>query len=89
MRKKSKLAFNKPKLVVFRSNKYFYAQLIGGDKTLAAVDRATDPVTAGSEIAEKGLKLKIKEVVFDRRGYRYHGNIKKLADAAREKGLVF
>lgn len=77
------------KLSVFRSNKYLYAQLIDGGKTLAAVNKATDPAAAGAEIAEKGLKLKIKEVVFDRRGYRYHGNIKKLADAAREKGLVF
>jgi large subunit ribosomal protein L18 len=77
------------RLAIFRSNKYLYAQLIDGDKTLASVDKATDPVAAGTEIARKGLELKIKEVVFDRGRFRYHGNIKKLAEAAREKGLVF
>ena len=49
------------RLAVFRSNKYLYAQLIDGGKTLASVDKATDPVAAGTEIAEKGLKLKIKD----------------------------
>ncbi len=79
----------RPRLVVFRSNKYLYVQLIDGGKTLASVDKAIDPVAAGSEIAEKALKLKVKQVVFDRGDNRYHGNIKKLADAAREKGLGF
>lgn len=80
-----------PRLVVFRSNKYVSAQLIDDSKghTLASVNKATDSVIAGQEIAEKAMKLKVEKIVFDRAGYRYHGNIKKLADAAREKGLKF
>ncbi|MBI3888030.1 50S ribosomal protein L18 [Candidatus Microgenomates bacterium] len=81
----------KPRLVVYRSNKFVYAQLIDdvAGKTLVAVNKATDAVVAGAELAQKALKLKIEKVVFDRAGYRYHGNIKKFADSAREKGLVF
>lgn len=79
----------KVKLVVFRSNKYFYAQLIDGGKTLASVNKMTDAVKVGEEIAVKALELKIKDVIFDRNGFRYHGNIKKLADAARTGGLKF
>jgi large subunit ribosomal protein L18 len=79
----------KPRLVVFRSNKYFYIQAIDESKTIASVDKQGDPVLAGKTIAEKLLKLKVKEVIFDRNGYRYHGNIKKIAEAAREAGLKF
>ena len=81
----------KPRLVVFRSNKYFYAQAIDDvvGKTLASVNKMVDAAQAGAKIAEDLVKLKIKKIVFDRAGYKYHGNIKKLADAAREKGLVF
>ena len=80
-----------PRLVVFRSNKYFYAQAIDdtAGKTLTSVNKIIDPVEAGSKIADELLRQKIKKVVFDRAGYKYHGNVKKLADAAREKGLVF
>lgn len=80
-----------PRLVVFRSNKYVSAQLIDDSKghTLVSVNKATDSVIVGQEIAEKAMKLKVEKIVFDRAGYRYHGNIKKLADAAREKGLKF
>lgn len=79
----------KPKLVIFRSNKYLYAQLVKEGKTVAEVHKATDPVVAGKDLAQKILKLKIKEIVFDRNGRRYHGNIKKFADSARQSGLVF
>ncbi len=79
----------RPRLVIFRSNKYFYAQIVDGGKTLVSVNKATDPVAAGSELAKLAVKKKITTVVFDRNGYRYHGNIKKLADAAREGGLKF
>ncbi len=79
----------RPRLVVFRSNKYLYVQITDGGKTLVAVNKVTDPVTAGSELAKAAAKKKITTVVFDRNGYRYHGNIKKLADAAREGGLKF
>ena len=81
----------RPRLTVFRSNKFIYAQLIDDLKgeTLAAVNKMTNPEQAGTEIAEKALKLKIKKIVFDRNGYKYHGKIKKLAEAARAGGLEF
>ncbi|MEK7127477.1 MAG: 50S ribosomal protein L18 [Patescibacteria group bacterium] len=79
------------RLAVFRSNKYLYCQAIDDVKgvTVASVNKSTDPVKAGQEIAKKLLELKIKKVVFDRATYRYHGNIKKLAEAARTAGLEF
>lgn len=79
----------KPRLAVFRSNKYLYAQIIDGGKTLAAVNKITDAAAGGREIAEKAIKAKVSEVVFDRGKNKYHGNIKKLADAARAGGLKF
>lgn len=79
------------RLAVFRSNKYLYCQAIDDVKgiTLVSVNKVKVAEEAGKEIAEKLLKLKIKKVVFDRATYRYHGNIKKLADAARTAGLEF
>ncbi len=79
----------KPRLVVFRSNKYFYAQVTLDGKTVVSTGKMADPVQAGKEIAEKAIKNKITAVSFDRNGYKYHGNVKKLADAAREAGLIF
>lgn len=80
-----------PRLLVFRSNKYFYAQLVddAAGKTMVSVDRVAGAEEAGKKLAEKAVKAKISTVIFDRAGYRYHGNIKKLADAAREGGLKF
>ncbi|MCL4397810.1 50S ribosomal protein L18 [Patescibacteria group bacterium] len=80
-----------PRLVVFRSNRYIYGQLINDatGQTLVSVDKITDAAVAGKELAEKASKLKVKNVVFDRAGYKYHGNVKKFAEAAREAGLVF
>lgn len=80
-----------PRLVVFRSNKYFYGQLIDDAKgqTLASVDKIGSAEEAGKKLAEKATKSKIAAVVFDRAGYKYHGNIKKLAEAARTAGLKF
>ena len=81
----------RPRLTVFRSNKFIYAQLIDDLKgeTLAAAERKLDPAEAGSLIAKKALEKGIKKIVFDRNGYKYHGKIKKLAEAAREAGLLF
>ncbi len=81
----------KPRLVIFRSNRYLYGQIIDDTKnqTLVSVNKTVDPVAAGREIAQKALKAKISTVVFDRAGYKYHGNVKKFADAARENGLKF
>ncbi len=63
--------------------------MITGGQTIASVDKMTDPIAVGKTIAEKALKKKITAVVFDRNGYRYHGNVKKIADAARDAGLKF
>ena len=81
----------KPRLVVFRSNRYLSAQIVDDSKgqTLVSVEKMTDPAEAGKALAKKALTKKISTIVFDRNGYQYHGNIKKLADAAREGGLVF
>lgn len=72
---------------MFKSNRYFYAQLIDDDKgqTMASVNKMTDVVEAGKKLAEKA---KVKTVVFDRAGYKYHGNVKKFADAVREGGIA-
>lgn len=113
-----------PRLSVFRSNKYIYAQVINDDKgeTLVAASNGelssklkaptfvpkgtsagkqkskeekikTGKVAVAYEvgrlIAKKALEKKIKKVVFDRGGYKYHGRVKAVADGAREEGLKF
>ena len=80
----------RPRVSVFRSNKFIYAQLINDDKgvTLAQA-QAADPKAVGTELAKKAKTAKIEKVVFDRGGYLYTGKIKALADALREGGLVF
>lgn len=89
----------RPRLSVYRSNKFVYAQLIDDEasKTLASVDSRKETKgtglekaqVVGVEIAKKAAALKINEVVFDRGGFRYQGIIAALADAAREGGLKF
>ncbi len=80
----------RPRLSVFRSIKSIYAQVIDDDKavTLASA-KGVKSEAVGAEIAEKAAKKKIKKVVFDRSGYRYHGRVKVLAEAARKGGLEF
>jgi large subunit ribosomal protein L18 len=91
---------DKPRLSVFKSNKGIYAQVIDDEKghTLAAAsskeikDSGLNIETAkevGKKIAEKASSSGVKEVVFDRGGYIYHGRIKALAEGAREGGLNF
>ncbi len=82
---------SRPRLVVFRSHKYFYAQIIDDQKgyTIASVNKTTDPAAAGRELAEKAKKAKIDKVVFDRAGYKYHGQVKAFAEAVREGGVNF
>lgn len=98
-------ATGRPRLSVFRSGKHIYAQIIDDaqGRTLAAassVDTAlkgklksgADKAAAaevGKLVAERAAAAGIKEVVFDRGGYIFHGRIKALADAAREGGLTF
>jgi len=90
----------RPRLSVFRSNKNIYAQLIDDARgvtlaaasTLEAEDKGSDKDAAarvGKLLAERALEKGVKDVVFDRGGYIYHGRIKALADAAREAGLNF
>ena len=100
-----KVANGRPRLSVFRSGQHIYAQIIddvkgetvasassidkdlrgsiknGGNKEAAA--------EVGKAIAERAAKAGVKDVVFDRGGYIYHGRVKALADAARESGLNF
>ncbi len=89
----------KPRLAVFRSNKFLYAQLINDDaeKTIASVDtrsvKGDSPIerakAVGTEMAKKAKAAKIEKVVFDRGGFKYQGAVAALADAAREGGLNF
>lgn len=80
----------RPRLSVFKSHKYLYAQIIDDTKghTLAQAN-SDDAKKVGIEIAKKAKALKIDKVVFDRGGYLYTGKIKAIADAAREGGLNF
>ncbi len=98
-------AGDRPRLSVFRSGKHIYAQIIDDSqgRTLAAASsidgdlRARLKNGAGKEaaaevgklVAERAVAAGVKEVVFDRGGYLFHGRVKALADAAREGGLTF
>jgi large subunit ribosomal protein L18 len=93
------------RLVVSRSNCHIYAQIIApsGDRVLAAASTLENEVRAdlknggnkaaaavvGKRIADKAKALGIESVAFDRSGFRYHGRVKALAEAARENGLKF
>jgi len=96
----------RPRLAVFKSERYVYAQLIDDDKgqTLAAAASSEAELRSGAEgspgskaaakrvgeaLAERAKQRGIRRVVFDRGGYRYHGRVKELAEAARAKGLEF
>ncbi|USN87492.1 MAG: 50S ribosomal protein L18 [Candidatus Nomurabacteria bacterium] len=89
----------RPRLAVFRSNRFIYAQLINDvtGKTLAAADSRkvegktlTERANAvGTVIAKKAKEAGVEKVVFDRGGYRYQGTVASLADSARAGGLVF
>lgn len=92
----------KPRLAVFRSNQYIYAQLIDDIKGYTLVSAYSEEIKTekktskvdlametGKLLAKKALENKIKEIVFDRHGYKYHGRVKALADGARNGGLVF
>ena len=95
---------SRPRLTVFRSNNEIYAQLIddASGKTLTAAsstektaskDKGKGKIekakSVGAAIAKKAVEKGIKDVVFDRNGFLYHGRVKALADGARENGLKF
>ncbi len=93
------VANGRPRLSVFRSSKNIYAQIIDDScgQTLVAASsleegKGSDKEAAakvGARVAQRALDKGLKDVVFDRGGYIYHGRIKALADAAREAGLNF
>ena len=100
-----RVANGRARLSVFRSSKHIYAQVIDDrdGKTVAAASsldkdlkggmpKGSDTAAAqavGKLVAERAVKAGVKDVVFDRGGYLYHGRVKALADAAREAGLNF
>lgn len=93
------------RLSIHKSSQHIYAQIISGDgtKTLASASTTQADIKAtlkntgnmiaaievGKHIAEKAIAVGITEVAFDRSGFKYHGRVKALADAAREAGLKF
>lgn len=91
----------RPRLSVYRSNTTMYAQIIDDSKGHTLVSASslevakgksaniTSSKEVGKKIAEKALQNGIKQVVFDRNGYLYHGKVKSLAEGAREGGLQF
>ncbi len=89
----------RPRLAVFRSNRFIYAQLINDEagKTIASVDSRSAKAAKGRErakevgtlIAEKAKEKGITSITFDRGGFQYQGMIAALADGAREAGLSF
>lgn len=99
------VARQKPRLSVFRSSRHIYAQIIDDVQgctltaastlekdlkgTLAKSSDCAAASAVGALIAERAKKAGVDNVVFDRGGYRFHGRIKALADAAREGGLKF
>lgn len=104
VRRKVRGTEERPRLCVFRSAKHIYAQIIEDvtGKTLAAASTITEDLAGGvypgnveaakavgTAIAKKALEKNIKQVVFDRNGFLYHGRVLALADAAREAGLSF
>lgn len=99
IRKTVKGTDERPRLCVFRSAKHIYAQVINdvSGQTLVSAssldvkDKSGKELAKmiGAEVAKKALQKNIKNVVFDRNGYIYHGRVQSLADGAREAGLNF
>ncbi len=104
IRKKISGSMERPRLVVFRSNRHIYAQIVNDAEGRTLVSSSTLALSkgqdalkltlecagkVGKDIAAKALAGGIDKVVFDRNGYLYHGRIKALAEGAREGGLKF
>ncbi len=89
----------RPRLVVYRSNKGVYAQLVDDSQGFTLAAASSHKLTggkksdlakqAGAALASAAIEKGIKSVVFDRNGYLYHGRVKALAEGAREGGLTF
>lgn len=101
VRKKITGTTERPRLSVFRSNRGIYVQVIDDLKKVTVASASTvelgekaklnieNSKNVGKKIAEKAISAGIQNIVFDRNGYLYHGNIKALAEGAREGGLKF
>jgi large subunit ribosomal protein L18 len=102
IRKRLSGTADRPRLSVFRSSRHMYAQLVDDDSgnTLAATSTQAvktsghggnkdSAASVGTAIADAAKAAGISSVVFDRNGFKYHGRVKALAEAAREGGLVF
>jgi large subunit ribosomal protein L18 len=100
IRKKVKGSDERPRLCVYRSAKHMYAQLINDDTGATILTSSSLDVKAdksgkelaklvGADLAKKALAKNIKDVVFDRNGFIYHGRVQALAEGAREGGLNF
>lgn len=102
VRRKISGTAQRPRLTVFRSNRYIYAQVVDDleGRTLAAAssqesDLRGSPLNVdtaakvGSLLGERAKEAGVSSVVFDRAGYKFHGRVKALADAARQAGLEF
>lgn len=102
IRQKVKGTAARPRLAVYFSNTNVYAQLIDDEAGKTIVSASTkekgftggkaniaSATKVGQAVAERAIAAKVEEVVFDRGGFFYHGKVKALADAAREKGLKF
>ena len=103
LRKRIEGTAERPRLAVFRSTRHIYAQIIddASGRTLAAASttekelkgskstKSEEAAVVGRLVAERAKSAGVERVVFDRAGFRYHGRIKSLADAAREAGLDF
>lgn len=102
VRRRVRGSAERPRLAVFRSNRYIYAQVIDdveGHTLVAASSQESDlrahglnsetAAKVGTLIASRAKDAGVSTVVFDRGGYKFHGRVKALADAAREEGLEF
>jgi len=101
VRKKISGTTDRPRLSVFRSNRGVFVQLIDDLKGVTVASASTTELgdkaklnienskNVGKKIAEKAIAAGVQDIVFDRNGYLYHGNIKALAEGAREGGLKF
>ncbi|HET9424451.1 MAG TPA: 50S ribosomal protein L18 [Gemmatimonadaceae bacterium] len=99
VRKKVSGTPTRPRLVVFRSLKHIYAQLVDdaanhtiatvGDTDILTMKKTEKATEVGKRIAERAKAAGITQVVFDRAGYQYHGRVKAVAEGAREGGLEF
>jgi len=103
LRRKVSGTTERPRLVVFRSAKYIYAQLVddvkghtlasasdlSGDLSVAGAGKKAAGLAVGKLIGQRAAEMGVKSVVFDRGGYPYHGRVRAVADGAREAGLEF